>query len=60
MEENVGFCKIWHIASFKKTGYFQLHGTSLLDALHMGDMIPPSAFCNFSLSSHRICQIIHP
>jgi len=27
---------------FQKTsGYFQLHETSLLDALHWGDMIPP-------------------
>jgi len=43
----------------KKPGCFQVYETNLLDAFHWGDMIPPKAFYNFSLSSHRICQIIH-
>ena len=49
------------IASFKNVWlYFQFHETNLIDGLRCGNALPPSTFCHFSLSSHRICEIIHP
>jgi len=44
----------------KMSGDFQFHETNLADALHCGDVLLPQTFCHFSLSSHRICKIIHP